>query len=85
MRCVQLSCSLRSAPSAPTAGRSRDASRGTTVTATTSEARSATTTVRAKGRKKLPAMPVRKTIGRKTATVVRVDEETAVMISRAPV
>ena len=56
-----------------------------TVTATTSEASSATTTVRAKGRKKLPAMPVRKMIGRNTATVVRVDAKTAVVISRAPV
>ena len=46
---------------------------------------SATTTVRAKGRKKLPAIPVRKAIGRKTATVVRVEEVTAVRISRAPV
>ncbi len=55
------------------------------MTATTNEASNATTTVSANGRKKLPAMPVRKAIGRKTATVVRVDAATAVMISRAPV
>ena len=55
------------------------------MTATTSEASSATTTVKANGRKKLPAMPVRNTIGRKTATVVSVDDATAVVISRAPV
>jgi len=30
-------------------------------------------------------MPVRKAMGRKTATVVRVEEVTAAMISRAPV
>src|SRR5712664_4682326 len=84
-RCVQLHRRRRSTPSARTAGSNRAASSGTTVTATTSEASSATTTVSANGRKKLPAMPVRKTIGKKTATVVAVDEATAVMISRAPV
>ena len=55
------------------------------MTATTNEASRATTTVSANGRKKLPAMPVRNAIGRNTPTVVSVDEETAVMISRAPV
>ena len=55
------------------------------MTAVTREARRATTTVRAKGRKKLPAMPVSSAIGKNTATVVSVDEATAVVISRAPV
>jgi hypothetical protein len=67
------------------AGRRWPASSGTTVTATTSDASSATTTVNANGRKKLPAMPLRNAIGRKTATVVSVDDATAVVISRAPV
>ena len=55
------------------------------MTATRRDASKAVTTVNANGRKKLPAMPVRKAIGRKTATVVRVDEVTAVTISRPPV
>ncbi len=52
------------------------------MTATPSEAINATTTVSAKGRKKLPAMPLRNAMGRKTAIVVTVEEVTAVRISR---
>jgi len=55
------------------------------VTATSRDASSAVTTVNANGRKKLPAMPVRKAMGRKTPTVVSVEEVTAVTISRPPV
>ncbi len=63
-------------------GMNREATRGTTITATTSEASRATTTVIAKGLKKSPAMPLRNTMGRKTATVVRVEAVTAPRISR---
>jgi len=85
MRCIQLSFRRRSTLSGRGAFSSRDARSGTTVTATASDAIIAVTTVSAKGRKKLPAMPVRKTMGRNTATVASVEEVTAVVISRAPV
>jgi hypothetical protein len=50
---------------------------GTTVTATRSDASSASETVKAKGRKIRPTMPVTRPSGTNTATVVSVDEEIA--------
>ncbi len=53
--------------------RNQDASTGTIVSETTSEARSAIETVTANGRNSWPAMPETNAIGRKTATVVSVE------------
>ncbi len=52
-------------------------STGTTVRETISEASRAAATVRENGPKNSPTMPPTKAIGRKTATVVRVEEVTA--------
>ena len=59
---------------------------GTTVTATSSDASSASATVMANGRKILPMTPVTRPSGRNTATVVSVEvviaEETSVVALR---
>jgi hypothetical protein len=62
----------------------KKASTGTTVSATTSEARRANVTVSAKGRKNWLTRPPTKPSGRKTATVVNVAEVMAVATSRGP-
>ncbi len=54
------------------------------VTATTSEASRLKVTVRAWSRKSCPAMPSTKTMGRNTATVVRVEATTAPPTSAVP-
>jgi hypothetical protein len=62
----------------------RKARIGTTVSAQTSEASRANVTVSAKGRKNWLTMPPTKPIGRKTATVVRVELVIAPATSRGP-
>jgi hypothetical protein len=59
-----------------------EARTGTTVSATKSEASSAMVTVMANGRNSSPVWPDTSPIGRKTATVVRVEEVTAPATSR---
>ena len=57
---------------------------GTRVSATNSEAKRDTATVRARPRETLPAMPAAKNIGRKTATVVKVEAVIAPPTSLVP-
>ena len=60
------------------------ASMGTSVRDTMSEARSENVTVRAMSLNSCPAMPSTKTMGKKTATVVRVEAVTAPATSVVP-
>ena len=64
--------------------RNQNASTGTTVSATSREASSATVTVIAKDAKICPTMPPTSAIGVNTATVVSVDAVTAPATSRTP-
>ncbi len=57
-------------------------STGTTVSETSSDASSAAVTVRLNEPNSSPTMPPTRPIGRKTATVVRVEEVTAPATSR---
>ena len=60
------------------------ASTGTMVSATSSEASSASVTAMAKGRKNSLMNPARKPSGRKTDTVVSVEDVMAEATSRVP-
>ena len=81
-------CRARSASSAfAVAGggfRNQYARTGTTVSATSSDASSATVTVMANGENSSPTSPPTNAIGRNTATVVSVDDVTAPATSRTP-
>ncbi len=65
--------------------RNQYASTGITVSATSSDASSATVTVIANGANNWPIMPPTNAIGRNTATVVSVDAVTAPLTSRTAV
>ncbi len=88
---VSFSSALRrsssgSTPSLPFGARRNQYERtGTTVSDTSSEASSATETVSENEPKSAPTMPPTRPIGRKTATVVRVEAVTAPETSRTAV